>query len=403
MVEQIKIKTVTPFHAPLSIALGVDQSSNEYTALLNRIVESNAHCTPIHRADIEHDYDAIENDARDIRLLHWQSQQDSKLSIHLFPNNVAIAELALTFDANLTSKQIAQQSQALTKAALEDVYSEFISDLAAFANLDKALRLGEVSEKLRVHWISRFLILTKEQLTHPSVQTLTSDWLKDTQNPLDAQAIIAGDKDHSMTWLHYAIVDEKHAEEEHRVSTMILAQYFYTAQENCNRLLKQAIDSAYNSNNRTLTEKRLSFARVVTRLHLIDLNEHKKFLNRYKRKLLDSILASWDFDEVAANGQRMIEVCTARLDEADNKRRERSTVMTDLLLVTLSFFAVFELSLYLTEFSREMMSRPALDYNDENRSFFLEFIAEIDADVMFAFGFGLTFALVIIYKVIKGK
>ena len=101
--------------------------------------------------------------------------------------------------------------------------------------------------------------------------------MKDTQNQLDAQAIIAGDKDHSMTWLHYAIVDEEQAEEDNRVSTMILAQYFYKAQENCNRLLKQAIDSAYNSNNRTLTEKRLSFARVVTRLHLIDLNEHKKF------------------------------------------------------------------------------------------------------------------------------
>ena len=75
--------------------------------------------------------------------------------------------------------------------------------------------------------------------------------------------------------------------------------------------------------------------------------------------------------------------------------------MTDFLLVALSFFAVFELSLYLTEFSREMMSRPALDYNDSKSSFFLSVIAEIDADIMFSFGFGLTLLLIIVYRYIK--
>lgn len=78
-------------------------------------------------------------------------------------------------------------------------------------------------------------------------------------------------------------------------------------------------------------------------------------------------------------------------------------MLTDLLLVTLSFFAVFELSLYLTEFSREMMSRPALDYNDENTSIFLRFIAEIDADVMFSLGFGLTLVLVLLYRHAKRR
>ena len=97
----------------------------------------------------------------------------------------------------------------------------------------------------------------------------------------------------------------------------------------------------------------------------------------------------------------MIEICNARLQEEDNKKRERSTTMTDFLLVTLSFFAIFELSLYLTEFSREMMSRPALDYNDNKSSFFLGLIAEVDADIMFSFGFGLTLLLIIVYRYIK--
>ena len=145
----------------------------------------------------------------------------------------------------------------------------------------------------------------------------------------------------------------------------------------------------------------LAESRVATRLHLIDYNEQLKKLTRSKRRLLAEILESWDFDSLVENSQRMIDVCSSRLEEADHRRRERSTVMTDLLLVTLSFFAVFELSLYLVEFSREMMSRPALDYNDDNTSWFLSFIAEIDTDIMFGFGFLLTLALVLVYKKIK--
>ena len=112
-------------------------------------------------------------------------------------------------------------------------------------------------------------------------------------------------------------------------------------------------------------------------------------------------MKGWEYEQLVVNSERMIEVCNTQIQEEDNKKRERSTVMTDFLLVALSFFAVFELSLYLTEFSREMMSRPALDYNDNKSSFFLSVIAEIDADIMFSFGFGLTLVLILIYRYIK--
>ena len=145
----------------------------------------------------------------------------------------------------------------------------------------------------------------------------------------------------------------------------------------------------------------LSNTRAACRLNRIAYFEYIKFLNKPNRALLEDILSGWKFDQLVENSERMIEVCNGRLQEEDNKKRERSTVMTDFILVALSFFAVFELSLYLTEFSREMMSRPALDYNDNKSSFFLGLIAEVDADIMFSFGFGLTLLLILIYRYIK--
>jgi hypothetical protein len=182
---------------------------------------------------------------------------------------------------------------------------------------------------------------------------------------------------------------------------MILAQYYYCAQDNCNNNLKQAIDNAYLDPKLQKAEKQLSASRVETRLHYIAYNEQLKYLTRNKRALLITILDDWGFEALVENGQRMVDVCSSKLQSVDIQRRERSTMMTDLLLVALSFFTVFELSLSLTEFSREVMSRPALDYNDETRSAILGAIANIDVDTMFSLGFGLTLVLIIIYRVMK--
>jgi hypothetical protein len=118
---------------------------------------------------------------------------------------------------------------------------------------------------------------------------------------------------------------------------------------------------------------------------------------------VQDILQCWDFEQLTENGQRMIEICSSKIEDTENKKREKSSLMTDLLLVALSFFTVFELSLYLTELSREMMSRPALDFNDDSRSFMLQFIAGIDTDVMFGSGFVLTLLLFFAYKIIKSR
>jgi hypothetical protein len=392
----LKIRTISPIYSPLSLVTGIDQSSATYYELLNRLAENNVYSCGIHHQHKQQDYLSIARDTRDNRLMLWQDSQTPDVNIHVFANNVAIVEVDLCLASHLTTDVLIEQTQAKTAELIAYVYPRFIASMQASVSKLHSSRMVLGTEHLlrpHIYWTTRAILLSKEELQHSATQALITNWLKDTRRPSDAADIIAGTKDCSLTWLNYVLVDPATNENDPRLSSMILAQYFYTAQENCNNLLKQAIDGAYNSKKHSETSKKLAQSRVVARLHQVDYHEH----------LLDEILLGWDFESLIENGQRMIEVCSSRLQEEDNKKRERSTVMTDLLLVTLSFFAVFELSLYLTEFSREMMSRPALDYNDENRSFFLQFIAEVDADIMFGFGFVLTFLLIILYKFIKAK
>lgn len=401
-----KFSTLSPISSPLNVIIGVDQSSDQYLQMLVALSHAHPHSIAIHFQQDKQScaYDSIDVDSRDHRLLLWQHPQFPQLKIHVFANNIAVVELSLEIASELSASEAEKACQHLTVALIEQVYPLFVTDLLAIVPLDptRILQSNETDHlAVSIHWISRTLLLTKQDTQMPSNHAFIQQWLKNTQRPEDADDLINGTIHYSMSWLNYIIVDV--VKDDPQISTMILAQYFYTAQENCNKLLKQAIDSAYNETSLSIAEKKLSTSRVLSRLHQIDLYEHKKYLNRSNRKLLDEILSCWDFEQLSQNSLRMIEICSSRLEEADNKKRERSTVMTDLLLVTLSFFAVFELSLYLTELSREMMSRPALAYNDEKSSFFLNLIAGIDVDIMFVFGFALTLALVFVYKRIKSK
>lgn len=402
----LKITTISPIYSPLSLVTGIDQSSADYYELLHKLAEYNIYSYVIHSKLKQQDYQSIARDTRDNRLLLWQDPDMPELKIHVFANNVAIIELDLLLELELSADDLVEQCQLKTAELVTQVYPRFITSIQQSLIKLHSNRVMLSNEHLRsphIYWTTRAIRLSKEEARQEKIQSLIKVWLQDTRRPADADDIIAGSKDYSLTWLNYVLLDSQTEGEDPRLSTMILAQYFYTAQENCNNMLKQAIDGAYNSKKLSETSKKLAQSRVTARLHQVDYHEHLKYLNRYKRKILDDILLGWDFESLIENGQRMIEVCSSRLQEEDNKKRERSTIMTDLLLVTLSFFTVFELSLYLTEFSREMMSRPALDYNDENRSFFLQFIAEVDADIMFGFGFVLTFLLIILYKFIKAK
>ncbi|MFT2090273.1 hypothetical protein [Paraglaciecola sp. 2405UD69-4] len=410
----LKACTISPIYSPLGIALGVNQSSPEYYELLNKLADHNDFSSGIHKAHQQQDYNNITADARDNRLMLWQDPTKPELKIHVFANNIAVVEYELKLDQNLSALQLANECQVKTTQAIADIYPSFIASFTesvAKLNSNRVTLTKQHVDKPKIYWTTQTLLFARHEVQHKAHQALIKNWLKYTDCPDDADKIISGTQSYSLTWLNYVVIDEPLApDDEHQptgyapyLETMILAQYFYTAQENCNTILKQAIDGAYNSKKLNEVSKNLAKSRVLARLHQVDYNEHLKYLKRFKRKLLAKILSGWDFENLIENGQRMIEICSSRLQEEDNKRRERSTVMTDLLLVTLSFFTVFELSLYLTEFSREMMSRPALDYNDETPSFFLKFIAEVDADFMFGFGFLLTFLLIVLYKFIKAK
>ena len=336
-------------------------------------------------------------------IFTWIDQETGS-KFHVFPHNIAIVELLV--ECPEEPEGLEERVQKLCADILTEAYQHFSAFIFENVNklndsvLDKLIIDHQAS--LKIYWITRSLIFSKSELNAPNNKTLITDWLENTQCPEDAQRIMDGDVSYSMTWLNYVLIDYL-PESDYRVEAMVLAQYFYTTQESCNDMLRDSIESSYIGSSAIKAEQKLESSRVVTRMHLIAYHDYMKFFNRTKKKLLLEILGSWEFESLVDNSYRMIEVSTSKLKEVDTKRKDRSNVLTDMLLVALSFFAVFELSLYLVEFSREMLSRPTLDYNDESSSTFLGLIATIDTDYMFASGIILTIFLILFYRYIKYK
>ncbi|MBQ0797044.1 hypothetical protein [Zhongshania sp.] len=401
---QINIITISPIYVPIELKTGIDRSSPRYKEF-QTLLASSFDSIIVTQSDEAVEYESIIKDSMEHRLFTWKnSLLENNVEIHVFPNNVGVAVVSHWFSHAGDSGELEAKSQSEAKILIEGVYADFFQSLESIcaSPQDDYFCLSEMPEESSViFWISRTLLLSSKSFHLSGFEILIADWLAYTQRPEDAQDILSGRLDCSMSWLNYVIVDWSIDDE--RIDCMILAQYYYAAQDRCNKLLKQAIDCAYNNSNSRDAQKLLSRSRVNTRLHQVDFHHHLNYLTRKKRLMLESILASWNYQQLTENGRRMIEICSSKINETESEKRERGSLLTDLILVALSFFTVFELSLYLTELSREMMSRPTLDFNDENPSFMLKLIAEIDTDVMFSSGFLMTLCLVFVYRHIKSR
>jgi len=380
-------KTLSPVTVPFKLSTGFNDRSEAFRNLLDAInTEGGDAFSASGTEEVDIEYTTIEDDERRLRLFVWHDlQADSEIRFHVYPNSVAIAETCLKDLDEKDAGKLEEQVQTLSIAQVRESFRRFIEALKTLTgkishpllDIDSAALTRQGTP--RIFWTSRALLLTPRQLKDEQTGQLVTDWLAHTERPEEASAIIEGTRDYSMTWLNYVLVSDDIDGTDERIDAMILAQYCYTAQDSCNLKLKEAIADAYRENHILEAREGLEQSRIAARLHQVAVNEQMNYLTRRKRKLLDEIFKSWEYEELVENGRRMIEICSDRLEEANRRRAVLSSKRTDFLLAAISLFTVFELFLFLTQFSRELVSQPILEYQDEGPSFFLSRIARLDA------------------------
>lgn len=407
------VRTVGPLDIPLYLRRALDPRSKDYDALLASLPADDREFVVPNRGEGKRnaDFSRSKEDDLDLRLFVWTPQMPDggpRLTFHVFPTGVASLEATLPAPPLTEREEVEEAIQDEVAAALSMVAGRFCKLMAKvikglpddFADgLDKAYRC----DRTDIGWTARCLVISEAERSDPKLQEFLTEWLETTARPDEAAALIAGEIDVSMTWLNYVIVQRDPEETESLFSAARIAQYFYASQSQLNLDAQDALGEVTDKKGvRNLEERLKSFRRRMQLLQIL-YETQKGFLSRIRRRKFDDFMDVWDFDDLVANGQRIISASTDRIDEIVAKRTERSTSFTDAILFGIALFTIVEVALYFTEYSREMMSRPALGYTDNQLPFTLRFVAAIDADIMVLGGLFATLVLIVFYAIWKRR
>lgn len=337
-------------------------------------------------------YGVLSEDVWDLRLFTWHPRDD--LRIHVYPGALAIAELVLEPEG--PREEIEAWTQDETDARLRAVFADFRDALhqARKALPEDALDGGRGAAPERevsfdVTRISRTLLISPEERDDKAVQALLTRWLASTIRPADADDINAGRLDVSMSWVNYAIVDSDPARTRELTATMRIAQYFWSAQEWLNAETQSIIAGELNERQAHHARARLVASRSRMQMLKVEYNALRSVLSRSKEMRLQAILDGWSYDTLAANGALLVDMCSDRLGEIAERRADRSGFFTDMILVSIGLLAVIDVLVGLLAFSREITTRPALQYTDSGVSQILSVFADVNTDTTL-FGGGLV-------------
>lgn len=387
--------TFVPFKTSVQLRMGLTPEAGEYEAVVAALsgLPENVHVFNASNGEAKEKYDDLSRDGYDLRLLSWTppalDEDDADLTIHLFPNAVAIAEMRfhdeLTLDADVLQKQVRARSRQL----LDDHYGAFQAFVADVEQcipqdcLSTAKELTLEAARPQIERVCRTLILSDEERRSGAYDRLIRDWLAETNDASDAEAIISGRSHSAMTWVNYVLVERPgeaaSRDAELDISAMRIAQYLWSAQTWFSALVQSIIADTINGHHVAASRNKLSKCRA--RMHMLEIehNTLRTVLTRKREARLNMILDGWGYERLVENGHLMGQLASQKIEEIDEKRQSWRSAATDLILGVIGFFIIVEVLLYVHEFGREVMSRPALRYNDSH-SAILTFVGGLTTD-----------------------
>lgn len=393
----LRLQTIAPVISGFALKAGLDPKGDKYSAILDKLPRNSDTLLVPNRENGANttEFDRLEQDDYDLRLLVWKpapGADETQIVYHFYPNGICVVQASYTIARNYDCDFLQNEAHDLLKSSMkahEDDLNQLLDDLRGRIPKEY-LDDGEAPSRMtdeNISWVSRAVILDPSLRSDPQTQTFIRNWLKETVDYEDAEHIISGEADSSVSWVNYFFFDTDRVDIEDDLTCVRLAQCFFAAQYELNRQTQRAIvEATFSSKEIRSAKAKLSNARERMQFLHIQFRTNKSFLRRSRRRKLDDILEAWEFGELVRNGEKMIESCTDKISEITADRSERSAVMTDLILAFLALFTVIDLALSLISYSRNLMSNPALNYNDDRVSWILRFFASIDTDYVLTGG-----------------
>ena len=359
----------------------------------------------------ETNYEDLSVDNFDARLLVWKTPPDEEgnyVVFHFFPGAFSIAE---TYFENISLKDHKSIVKHLLENTLELTESnkeKLFEKLKKYTKPSKGLliesdftHIGNANKY--ADWISRALIFSDSERHESSTRDLITPWLADTLYPNDAEKLLSSEIDSSVSWVNYAIVDTENNGYSETIKVIRIAQYYYAYQDYLNFVLEDTISSSRIATNTSHSERTLRSVQDDMAMLRVQRNLQINLMSRKCSQEFQNLMDVWNFESLSKTGEEITVASKLRLEEIRERQNARNNLITDIILVGIAFLSIMDFSMGLSEYSREVMSRPALEFEDDNSSRILSLVASVDTDYMIFGGILTIMTLLVIYAFWKVK
>jgi hypothetical protein len=256
---------------------------------------------------------------------------------------------------------------------------------------------------LRTLWTSRWLEI------HETERAARADhiraWLARSIHPDDADDIIKGRLDVSMTWLNYVLIEGDRAEE--RRDAMRLAQYYYAAVDQINLglldLIRRLSPDSTDKGDVDEHATRRSQLEMQAMMQNVHLQEDLRAISRQQKDSVERILEVWEFEPLKAVTRDLLKVCGDLIDAKVAQKARSSGLITEVILVAIGAVAVLDVALSLAFSSRGMATDPRLLVNEPGLPWTARWFSSTSLDSIMFGALGCIVLLVGLYGLFKRR
>jgi hypothetical protein len=355
----------------------------------------------------------------------------TKSEIKIYDNTVAI------FDLRINLRKLSEREEEFTKECEEKVkqiiknillkisnslncFFEFlqkednnniIQDLNSEQEYNDFVDFFREDKNIQIMWASCALKYEKGDNNFK----LLDHWLKDAIEEEKIKHIQSNSNAFSLDWLKYAFREDVENYEE-LWETMFLAQYYYSVIEVIIYNLKLIINESYKINGKSksistllgknrivLVNQKLEAISETSYLHIVEYKDVKKYLKRNRLEIFNQILDAWTFNDLIDNTQDLLSTVKDRVDLIYNKISTRNNFYTDILLTFIGFFAIIDLVLSFSQYSREYTADAMISSRGNDENSILYYLSTIPIDTFIGSGFFISIVLLVVYFIYRKK
>lgn len=272
---------------------------------------------------------------------------------------------------------------------------------------------------IKVNWVTRTLLIESDNEDHLS--DIINHWLKDSGDKEMAEQIQNNPKACAFRWLNYLFRESsysRHFKTDGSIDyekpfndeweAMLISQYYYCAFEALNDSLHATLAAAFIKrkvkNKQDIKKLNRKLERDVIDAHetIIEYQNNFAYYKRNVGNYIKEIMRGWDFEESILNQIKVkIELCEQRIDILHKKASARSSLYTDMLLLSIAFISIIAFMFQVIEYGRNMSHNADLAVYDSNSLNLVNILSERPTDFAITISLGLIIIIFIAYYLFR--